>query len=101
MPQLKGRVTAPLLALIHHVRGEGYLTGARLRSLRIQSPRRGVMEISIRVHLNNRSHAIALRFEERFRWICTDLETALPIGENRSLVQIDETFAFPPPKYEH
>ena len=99
-PQLKGRVTASLLALISHVRAERLMAGAKLRSVRAQSPCQGVMEVSCHVRHQDRSHAIALRFEQRLSWVCTRLEIALPIGVNRSLVQINDTQTFPPPRYD-
>ena len=96
--QLKWRVTPVIYQLVQHIHGQKILSGAWVESMRVQFPNESVMEITVRVGQKTRFHAVALRLEERHHWLCTDLTTALRVGN--TLIPVNRNTALPPRKYD-
>lgn len=96
--QLKWRATPAVYQLARYIHDQKILSGACLESMRMEFPNDSVMEITVRVSQNSRSHAVALRLEKTHHWACTDLTTAVRVGN--MLVPINRNTVLPPPKYD-
>lgn len=73
------RVAHPdLVGMVGHLCRARGGTALRLRSIRLQAPEPGVIEVAAHLRLEAASRAAALRLQRREdRWLCTHLEIAL------------------------
>jgi len=84
--QLEGWLDVEPFELLEHLCRAGVAAGARLRSLRIQCPADGAVEVAAHLRCGGSSRAAAFRLVRRDgRWLVARLETALrPDAVDRS-----------------
>ena len=78
LAQLERHCTPTLIFVMSHVRHCRAGVGLRLRSIRVQSPCAGVLEVTALMNQGLRTRVAALRIvKHQNGWICNHLETAL------------------------
>lgn len=78
LQQLEHLMTPNAIRTIRKLRNTPFSTDLRIRSLHVQSPEPGIMEVAIHLHQRDISRAAAIRLSETTQgWICTRFETSL------------------------